>query len=101
MSRKKLVAGLVTLSFETKADAENWIAGYMDGGGDQILGYDVEESKGFNLILRGYRQCPDCRFGDIGTMQEYKERYKELTGFDPSQYSIFTMERPSTTFHMR
>ena len=75
----------VTLSFETKADAENWIAGYIDGGGDQTLGYDVEESKGFNLILRGYRQCPDCRFGDIGTMQEYKERYKELTGFDPSQ----------------
>jgi len=69
----------VTLSFETKADAENWIAGYIDGGGDQTLGYDVEESKGFNLILRGYRQCPDCRFGDIGTMQEYKERLTQAS----------------------
>lgn len=77
----------VTLSFETKADAKNWIAGYIDGGGDQTLGYDAVEFQDFNLILRGYRQCPDCRFGDIGTMREYKELYRELMGLDPSQYT--------------
>ena len=84
----------VTLVFETKDDAENWVAGYTDGGGEQTLGYVVQDdgssktAMSINLILRGYRQCPGCRFGDIGTMQEYRERYKELMELDPSNYPV-------------
>jgi len=72
----------VALEFETIDDAENWIAAYLDGGGDQTLGYlaDLDKSTWrnapeYSLVLKGHRQCPDCRFNEISTVEEFNDRY--------------------------
>lgn len=88
----------IVLEFETQDDAENWLAGYMDSGGDQTLGYDVDLEQSewrdvpeYKLTMKGYRQCPDCRFGDMATVEEFNDRYKaclELPKKHRKQYEV-------------
>lgn len=85
----------IVLEFETEEDVENWLAGYLDGGGEQTLGYCADLAKSgrqkapdYHLLLKGYRQCPECRFGDIGTMKEYLEHYQILMEIDPHHHAI-------------
>lgn len=81
----------VTLEFETKDDADNWVAGYLDGGCAQHLGYDAnldrstwKDAPRYRLTLRGYRQCPGCRFSEIGTREEYEKRFAPIIAIDAS-----------------
>ena len=87
----------VALEFETIDDAENWIAAYLDGGGEQTCGYlaDLDKSTWkaapeYSLVLKGYRQCPDCRFNDISTVEEFNDRYGPLLAIKSvkKQYEI-------------
>jgi hypothetical protein len=75
----------IVLEFETEQDADNWVAGYLDGGGEQTVGYvaDLEKSvwafhrkerpvTEYRFVLHGYRQCPKCRINEIASMHEFK-----------------------------
>jgi hypothetical protein len=84
----------ITLEFESKKDADVWMAAYLDGGGEQVCMYstdlsnsDWKNKSGYNLILKGYRQCPSCRYSEISTIDQYKTRYSSIIS-DFKEYKI-------------
>jgi hypothetical protein len=72
----------LTLIFQSPDDVEQWIAWYLDGGGEQVANYysNLDESKwqkkkGKTLVLEGDNlRCPECRstnYLDLADGNEY------------------------------
>jgi hypothetical protein len=73
----------ITLEFETKEDAEVWKSGYIDQCEQHLEFYtDLQNSSEDNLILKGYGQCPSCRYPNMDLMASYIERWQDVIKID-------------------
>ena len=66
VGRKPKNKHTLTIHFDTKAGIENFMAWYLDGGGEQSAGYYEEAyGKDWMYVKAPPNACPKCEFTDI------------------------------------
>ena len=82
----------VTLEFESKEDAEQWISWYSNSGEqDSYYSIDNKNSTDKNLILNGIEErCPSCKSIGVMKAETFKDKWKSLENHhkvkDPSKW---------------